>query len=347
LRLAWLDALTPKQAQLMAWLARRLAGAGFRVLLTVRSYDYTVGVAGVSGVEAIVVGGYGGGSLEGKLRASAERILGLAGRVGGACVAVMYPSPSGARTAYGLGIPLIVLSDSPHSVPAHRLAVPLSDYLVHSSFIPGRLFERYVLGAYTRRLTYRGFDELEYIAGYRPSRRVLGELGLEEYGYVVVRPPEYKAAYYHGRRRPEIERLVEKITGMGYRVVYLPRYPEQAEAVKGMRGVIVPERAVKGLDLEAWAAAVVTGGASMAREAALLGTPGISLYPGRLHVDEAVERLGAPLHHAGSPMDAWRILREVLRSPEKHRRCMRGVLGLLEKPSDIVIPLAERACKNT
>ncbi len=329
----------------MASMASRLASSGYRVLLTVRSYDYTVGVAERHGARVVVVGGYGGAGLDGKLRADAGRVEGLleAG-VGEACAAVMYPSPSGARVAYGLGKPLIIISDSPHSVPAHRLTVPLADYLVHSSYIPGHLFERYTLHAYTRRLTYRGFDELEYIAGYRPGRGVLEELGLEELGYVVVRPAEYKAAYYRGAEPPRLEELIPGILRMGYRVVYLPRYPEQARAVAGLEGVVVPPRAVKGLDLEAWAAAVVTGGSSMAREAAMLGVPGITLYPGRLEVNEAVARLGAPLMRVRGVREAWRVLERVLRRPEDYRRSMAGAWRLMEKPSDVVTPALEKLC---
>jgi len=59
-------------------MARRLLEDGFRVLLTVRSYDYSIGVARSWGVEPVVVGAYGGASLSGKLVSDAERVAKLA-----------------------------------------------------------------------------------------------------------------------------------------------------------------------------------------------------------------------------------------------------------------------------
>lgn len=324
-------------------MARRLLEDGFRVLLTVRSYDYSIGVARSWGIEPVVVGRYGGASLSGKLESDAERVAELARLLSKrkVCTAIMYPSPSGARVAYGLAIPLVILSDSPHSVYVHRLTLPLADYLVHSVFIPSELFERYLLNTYTKRLAFRGFDEIEYLGPYQPSEELIESLGLEPYNYIVVRPPEHKAAYYRGRRKPEVEKLIPRLVEEGYTVVYLPRYLEQKRLVEGIKNVLVPDEPLPGVDLVAYAKAVITGGASMAREAALLGTPAAILYPQKLAVDEAVKKLGAPLYHAPTNKELEEFVNNVLDGKIARRT---SLANQLKRPSDVIVGIVADNC---
>ena len=324
-------------------MARRLLEDGFRVLLTVRSYDYSIGVARSWGIEPVVVGRYGGASLSGKLESDAERVAELARLLSKrkVCTAIMYPSPSGARVAYGLAIPLVILSDSPHSVYVHRLTLPLADYLVHSVFISSELFERYMLNTYTKRLAFRGFDEIEYLGPYQPSEELIESLGLEPYNYIVVRPPEHKAAYYRGRRKPEVEKLIPRLVEEGYTVVYLPRYLEQKRLVEGIKNVLVPNEPLPGVDLVAYAKAVITGGASMAREAALLGTPAAILYPQKLAVNEAVKKLGAPLYHAPTNKELEEFVNNVLDGKIARRT---SLANQLKRPSDVIVGIVADNC---
>jgi len=324
-------------------MARRLLEDGFRVLLTVRSYDYSIGVARSWGIEPVVVGRYGGASLSGKLESDAERVAELARLLSKrkVCTAIMYPSPSGARVAYGLAIPLVILSDSPHSVYVHRHTLPLADYLVHSVFISSELFERYMLNTYTKRLAFRGFDEIEYLGPYQPSEELIESLGLEPYNYIVVRPPEYKAAYYRGRRKPEVEKLIPRLVEEGYTVVYLPRYLEQKRLVEGIKNVLVPDEPLPGVDLVAYAKAVITGGASMAREAALLGTPAAILYPQKLAVDEAVKKLGAPLYHAPTNKELEEFVNNVLDGKIARRT---SLAHQLKRLSDVIVGIVADNC---
>ena len=339
----WLDALTPKQAHIFAAMARRFLEEGFHVLLTVRDYDYSIGVARSWGIEPLVVGRYGGASLDSKLESDAERATKLAKLLSKKriCTAIMYPSPSGARVAYGLAIPLVILSDSPHSVYVHRLTLPLADFLVHSAFIPLNLFKRYLLNTYTKHLTFRGFDEVEYLGPYQPSQELIESLGLEPYGYIVVRPPEYKAAYYRGYRKPKIEEIVLRLAEEGYTVVYLPRYPEQKRLVESVKNVLVPNEPLPGADLVAYAKAVITGGASMAREAALLGTPAATLYRQKLAVDEAVKKLGAPLHYTPTDKELEEFVDNLLDGKISRRT---PLANKLKRPSDTIVGIVADNC---
>jgi predicted glycosyltransferase len=78
----------------------------------------------------------------------------------------------------------------------------------------------------------------------------------------------------------------------------LPRTQEQGEKLKsfyGMRSAPfqVSDKAVDALSLMAHSDAVLSGGGTMAREAAIIGTPAYSLFAGKPGaVDAALERDG-------------------------------------------------------
>jgi len=72
-------------------------------------------------------------------------------------------------------------------------------------------------------------------------------------------------------------------------VVNVPRYPDQI-----IDGVVNLTKAVDHLQLAYFSAGVVTGGATMATEAALLGVPALSYFPGDYYIDAYLQKIGAP-----------------------------------------------------
>ncbi len=337
-----MDALTPKQARLMGSLAAKLHQAGHEVLVTTRDYDFTPRIAEKYGVPHRVVGGYGGATPRSKLEADVERMRLLAEILAEfePEVLVSYPSPSAVRVAYGLGLRIIIFSDSPHSVHPHRLTVPLADYLVHSSLIPSQLFDPYTT-MHVKRVVFDGVEEWEWVEGHRCNPNVLEELGLEEHRYVVLRLPEYKAAYYSGLTPPSPTQMIDVFIKAGYNVVVMPRYEDQYLELKSRYGGdervrILYREPLEALDLYCWAYGVVTGGATMAREAALLCRPAVNLYP--VYINEVLERLGFPLRQVSvdvEPMALPRILDEL------RGRCPRSILERFEKPSKVLLALLE------
>ncbi len=337
----WLDALTPKQALLATSMAKVLLSKGYDILLTVRDYDYTVRVAEKHGFKPIIVGGYGGSRLVGKLIADLERAKNLVSIIEreSPSVLIAYPSPSASRVAFGLKIPYIALTDSPHSVPASRLSLSLADTVVFSYCIPRESIEAYTY-SWTRLVQYNGFDELEWIKTEKPDVKVIENLGLREKEYIVVRLEERYAAYYPRDQAVRVSEIVEKLAGKTT-IVALPRYGDQWEELKETKNVIVLSDPVHGVSLEYYAAAVVSGGGTMTREAALLGVPGINLFPRRLVVDECVMKLGFPLYKARSVNEALKVLHDILRDPDRYRVNTRSLIDSLEKPSDVLVEVLE------
>jgi len=335
----WLDAQTGKQARLMATIARRLMEQGYEVLVTGRDYEYTRGILETSGVPHVIVGSYGGSGLEEKLEADIERMKGLLRvvREFNPDVLVSYPIPASVRVAYGLAKPIIVLSDSPHSRPVHQLTIPLADYLVHSSLIPTSLFNDYLLPS-TRVVVFDGVEEWEWVGGHHCTRDVIDELGVEPGRYVVLRTPELKAVYYRGKRVPALEAIVEEAIVRGLQVVAFPRYREDKELLEklagrhpGMVKVVPWDSPVETLDLYCYAWGVVTGGATMAREASLMCKPAVSLYP--VYINLVLEKLGLPIR-SQNDVDVQKIFDAL--EDARRRGCNRALIERFEKPSAVV-----------
>ena len=331
--LAWIDAQTPKQGLLAAKLADKLREAGIDAVITCRDYDYTVDAIRRQGYEPVIIGRHGGGSLRGKLEADIERMKGLlawasATKPG---VLIAYPDPPAARVAFGLRIPYIALSDSPHSIPASRLSIPLAEVLIYSDLLPHGLMERYVLGEWTRVRLFHGVDQLLWIKGFKPDPGVLEELGVGP-GYIVVRAEESKASYYEGRI--DLVLLASRLASKGYPIIFLPRYHDQATRAADA-GLRVLEKPVDGASLVYYASAVVTGGNTMAVEAALLGVPGITLFQGPLPLNEKLSSMGFPLYRARSLKEAEAMAEDFYR--REVRVDTSSLLETLEDPGGIVI----------
>ena len=318
------------------------------MLVTGRDYDFTRGLIERSGLRYRIVGRYGGASLYEKLVADIERMRMLADVVSEfrPDVLVSYPLPAAVRVAYGLGVPIVLMSDSPHSRPVHLLTVPLSRYLVHSYLIPTMLFLDYLTPGVSVRV-FRGVEEWEWIEGHVCDKSILDKLGVEKGSYIVLRTPEFKAAYYRGSPLGKIAELVEEAVRRGYRVVAFPRYDEDASLLERLaekhRGEVIVLRGepVETLDLYCYSAGVVTGGATMAREAALLCKPAVSLYP--VYLNTVLEKLGLPIRtrsieNPGYVLDTLEELRRAT------GRCT--VVEGFEKPSSIVLSVLEELASS-
>jgi len=339
----WLDALTPKQARFAACLHLHLSSRGVETLVTCRSHECTADTLALHGVAPIVVGMYGGASLQGKLLADIERMRLLVNLVHERKPAalVSYPNPSASRVAFGLGLKYIAVSDTPHSLAASRLSLPLCDVLIAPSAISPEKF-RGLLPAGTPVVTYEGVDEAMWVRDLKPNPEELRRMGLRAEEYVVVRPEEHQAAYYTWGEGGWIG-IAEALRGRGLDVLVLPRYPEQRmEALR--RGFRVPEGCVDGLSLAYYARAVVTGGGTMSREAALMGTPAFYTFPLELDVNKFLADVGFPLVHWRGGWDELAERISGLDAGEKleYRARARTLLKRLETPEAKIMEALEK-----
>ncbi len=286
----WLDILTPKQANFLGELQNRLNAKGFKTVLTTREYREVNELLDLRGLKAIQVGRHGGGALRDKLLESSKRASGLAEIIDehDPDVAISFSSPEAARVAFGLKIPHYCISDSPHAEAVCRLTIPLSQKLFTPWVIPLYAWKRY--GMNPRDIVrYRALDPTVWLAGYKSNPKALDGLNLDlSRPIVVVRTPEEFAAYLSdssssmSSQATEIIAKLMDLDGEHVQIFVLPRYDGQSERFRKRFGnrVIVSEHVIDAVPLLQASSVFVGGGGTMTAEAALLGVPVISYYPG-------------------------------------------------------------------
>ncbi len=348
-KVIWLDVLTPKQAMLFGSMALELMENGYSVIITARDYDYTFAVLKNLNIRFIPIGRYADTPID-KLIEEAKRTIELIEKVKYFDILISYPNPVASRISFGLGKPYIAMTDSPHSDAPSRLSLPLAHTVVFSKCIPEESIKPYVIEGKTRLIQYNGVDELQWIKNFVPNENYIKSLGLEPYSYIVLRPPEIKASYYRDKDIINIfESILKRILEMNITIVYLPRYRDDAIVGKysHFRSFIVPKQDVGifGPNLLYFAIATISGGGTMPREAALLGTLGISLFPKDLYVDICIRNEGLPhkrysIFKYSDIID--RILSEIryiIKDPEKFKSIAKYVVNKMEKPSQTILKL--------
>jgi predicted glycosyltransferase len=150
--------------------------------------------------------------------------------------------------------------------------------------------------------TYPGIKEDVYATEFKPDPGLAEELQLNgEQIVATVRPPANEAHYHN----PESDKLFVEFMNWicetpGIKAVLLPRNKSQEAQIKTGSPhwfkdskVVIPKKAVDGLNLLWHSDLVVSGGGTMNREAAALGIPVYSIFRGKTGaVDRQLESEG-------------------------------------------------------
>lgn len=343
--LVWLDALTAKQALLTSKIAKILIDEGHNVLITTRKYDYTIGIFDLYDIPVIVVGEYGGETLEGKIKSDLERQIKLFKLVveQKPDIHVSFTSPSSARVAYGLGIPILLLTDTPHSIPVNKLTIPLAEKIIaplctrNSWLKAGYQIDNFKF--------FDGVFEIAWIFDFEPDKTILNKMGLEEYEYVVVRSEEKKASYYDSYAKQYSEptflvKLLDQIIHkLELKVIFFPRYEDQLRLVKYRYGsrVLIPRKSIELQSIEAYAKAVISGGSTMAVESALQGVPSITLFPRKVETVYFLKEKGFPIFHIPYTTKSAQQVIDIIENAEAYRRDVNILMKSLENPLPLII----------
>lgn len=341
-----IDILSPKHLWFFLSVERRLKERGIRVFMTSRRYEQLTPLVRALGRGDIVeVGEYGGGTLYGKLKASSERLARLADLVSEhqPDLTLSGGSPEMARVSYGLSIPHFMQSDTPYS-PVHPLCLPLTGRLFSPWIIPVSKWTRY--GIRRRKIKrYRAIDPVAWLRDFKPSKKALGEHGLEEEKYVLVRLPETQASYLMGESLEKSLALVRKLTNnvKGFKIAVMARYEDQVRALKELKGVTVVDKPLLGQSIIYYSALFVGGGGTTTEEAALLGVPTISFYPGKMRVFPDyltfLMRRKMVSHHRslrGLVREAMRLLASYEDAREMQEKRAKRLWERMEDPSNVV-----------
>jgi len=346
-KIVWFDVLTPKQAMLFIAIGKHLRKFGFESIYTTREHDYIHDIFHHYGITFRSFGKYGGKSLGGKLLASAKRVVKLSKYIINLPVspvlAISLSSPDASRVAFGLNIPIILLNDTTHSEPVARLTLSLARWLITLSCIDAKKF--ITLGARAERIrTYEGVDEVEYLSGetyknYLAMRKATTER------YLVFRPEESYASYMIDKdNEPYLEILETILANYRGRVFVLPRYQHQREMLQQQFGsrVVMPKKGIFFLELLSKAELVITGGGTMAREAALLGIPSITYFWRQLEPQTFLEEKGFPSFSVQTLPETLKLIKKLCANPQAYWKDTSKLLEKLQKPSDVLIEIMRK-----
>ncbi|MGE5533746.1 MAG: DUF354 domain-containing protein [Bacillota bacterium] len=259
----WYDACTGKHIRYGIAIGKRLRKAGHQFIFTTREHPDTIALAKLLGEKPIIVGKYSPNTLGSRLEESALRVIEFSKmfRDGKPDVAVAHQSVELCRTAFGLGIPIILTADTPHALATNRLTMPFAHTVVVSEALPKSFTRQYCARNVA---VFKGVDEVAWIQDFKSLKTP----GLEK-PLIVVRQIESKAAYAKDKQ-DHAETMIEQLAELG-KVHFIERYNTD--------NTTFVEKAdfVDSANLAANADLVVSYGGTIAREAALLGIPSIAI----------------------------------------------------------------------
>jgi predicted glycosyltransferase len=315
----WYDACTGKHVRYAVAVARRLRKRGYEVVLTTRLHPDTISLAKVLEEEFVIVGKYHPASAYTRLLEGTRRQLLFCKMFekNAPDLAVSHQSPDMCRVAFGLGVPIINTSDTPHATAANKLTIALSNVLIVSKALPLSFYRKY---GPEKIIQFDGVDEVAWVRDYKPVKLKY------ERPLIVVRQLETQAVYAIGKD-DVTEMLAQKLSKFAH-VLFLSRYERQKR-----KNIAVPKGFVDSVNLAAQADLVITVGGTLAREAALQGTPSlvVSASFGRLYVNEYVAKKGFPLFTV-SPSRVLSYAKKYLGK----KFDVRDRLSELENPVDLI-----------
>src|SRR4051812_7699056 len=279
----WIDLVNSPQVLFFRPLLAPLERRGHELIITTRDYGQTLPLAEQYSLAHTPIGKHGGKSLRGMVGENVLRVRDLVRYIQplGVELAVGHNVYSQALAARVLRIPLVTLMDYEHH-PANHINFRLADRVIVPHPFPDASLRKY--GAHPDRVAkYSGLKEELYLADFVPAPGLREELSIpDEAVLVVLRPPATWAPYHRLKHGVFDEALQYVVKQPGVAAVFLPRIEEQAEWARslGLDNLLIPPKAVDGPNLLYHADLTISGGGTMNREAAVLGTPAYTVFAG-------------------------------------------------------------------
>ncbi len=339
----WVDLLTPKQVLFFRPVIESLRKDGHEVLATSRRYREVEQLASMLGVELSFVGARGGKDPLGQLKMSLERMEQLLPIAVGFSpdASVSVASADCARISFGLRVKHVAVNDSPHSVVAGKLSLPLSHHVITPWIIPFSAWSPF--GVSREQVSrYKALDPAAWLkrrVGGLPRRKARKG----DKATILVRLEESYAPYLAGSDESWSERVLTRLAldFKGHELVALCRYEDQLESVRKKFGASfkVPQDAVDGASLIERSDVFVGMGGTMTTESALLGVPAVSAFQGAELYTERYLLSKRLLMKAKSPTEVSRCVRASLdpRYRDGYRKRGRALLNWMDDPAAKVV----------
>ena len=271
----WFDILTPKQYLFFEYFIQKLRKQ-HKIVSTSRKYQQVNGIRKFGSINPIIVGKHGGKNNVNKLLASLDRTKLLTNKIEklNPDLLISFCSPEASRVAFGLGIPHIAFSDSPHAEAVMRLSLPYAAKLLTPWIIPKSDFEGFGINR-KNIISYKAIDAGIIIKNYQKNK----QKKINRKKIIVIRPEESEAAYITKKSKTIkiIKKIVDKFPEE--QKIVLSRYKGQTENLRKIFGsdICLFSKPVNGKELLNNTDCFIGSGGTMTAEAGLLGIPTISL----------------------------------------------------------------------
>lgn len=242
----WYDARNDRDLKFGCALSKELKKRGHDFIFTALDRPETLPLAALFGEDPRVIGKPGSASVISGLQANTQRIIEFCELFedNSPDVVITPQSAEVVRTAYGLGIPIILTADTPDGDALNRLTIPFAHTVVISEALPKRFPKAYCA---QRVIQFKGVDEVAWVERSKSHRASASKNPL------IIYEPSPSEAKSH-------EVLTKKLAELGE--VYVLG---QSDSVENSAVL------VSNADL------VVSYGGSVCREAALQGVSSIAI----------------------------------------------------------------------
>ena len=280
----WIDIVNAPHVRFFQSIINHLKEQGEEVLVTARRFGDVHRLLDLFRIDSTIVGWHGV-TLEEKLLRSTQRAYELSQIISREKpdVAVAKHSIELPRVSFGLKIPSVYVLDNEHAIAANKLTLPLCDKII----IPMAIKEDDVVrcGADPKNLLwYNGTSEITHLKNFHYNPNIFKDLrlNLKKDKTILMRPEPALASYLETDCRKSVLSPIVDALEDHANILMIPRFREQQQIFEDDDKVTLIKPPVDTFSLMKASDLVIGAGGTMNREAAVLGTPVISCYPGKL-----------------------------------------------------------------
>lgn len=281
----WIDLDNSPHVPFFVPIMETLKQRGAEIMLTARNTYQVCDLLELFQLRCHVVGRHYGKNKMMKVLGNTTRALQLTPGIARSHpdLAVSHGSRAQVLVGKALGIPTVLMQDYEFST---RTGFLEADWVLTPEVVPNRA----MCSRPERVLKYPGLKEDVYALGFIPKRSILYELNISNDDLLItLRPPATEAHYHNPQSDVLFAETLRFIDRPHVTTIVLPRSPNQEQAIRrewcsliSSGRVIIPDKAIDGLNLIWFSDLVISGGGTMNREAAALGTPVYSIFRGKI-----------------------------------------------------------------
>ncbi|OPX59638.1 MAG: hypothetical protein A4E25_01124 [Methanobacterium sp. PtaB.Bin024] len=315
----WIDIVNAPHARFFQSIIRYLERQGEEVFVTTRRFGDVHRLLDLFGINYQLVGWHGV-TLEEKLIRSTQRAYELSQIISRERpdVAVSKHSIELPRVSYGLKIPSVFVLDNEHAIAANKLTLPLCDRIILPKVIKPESLVR--CGANPDHLLpYNGTSEITHLVDFQYNPHIFQDLKLDlkKEKTILMRPEPSLASYLDADcHKTVLSPIVEALEDQA-NILVIPRFREQQQIFERDDNITLINPPVDTFSLMKACDLVIGAGGTMNREAALLGTPVISCYPGTLLSVDAYYIGKGLMKRSTNPEEIVKIAKELLKDDYK------------------------------